>query len=269
MTTNARVHTEESSHWYTPDGRPFFEIAKKDGSGMRAPTIADARKLGLLPSVTSILKVIDKPNLNEWKTEQAVLAVLTTPRKKGEELGDFVHRVFHVEHIQDEEARRAREVGVQIHDALEAAASGREWDKSLQAFVNPVMDWINATGKVVWTEKVLVSRDYAGRGDMLLSNETMGMNLLTDFKTCSKLPERDSYVEHRLQTSAYTAALAKEGNTGDLRYNTCNVYISTKKPGDIAVFTQDNWAETFTEGFLPLLWYWQWLNHYTPTRGEL
>ena len=70
--TAARVATLESSHWYdSATGEPRHEIPKAKGDGMRKPTIADARKLKLLPSVTSILKVIDKPALTTWKIEQA------------------------------------------------------------------------------------------------------------------------------------------------------------------------------------------------------
>ena len=49
----------------------------------RATTLRDARKLGLLPSVTNVLGVINKPELVEWKMTQAVLAALTLPRRDG------------------------------------------------------------------------------------------------------------------------------------------------------------------------------------------
>src|SRR5436190_23373532 len=48
-----------------------------------ASTLRDARKLGLLPSVTNILGVITKPELTAWLQEQAVLAALTLPRLEG------------------------------------------------------------------------------------------------------------------------------------------------------------------------------------------
>ena len=46
----------ESGHWYTRDGRPFYEVPRSDGSGMRPATLKDARLLGLYPGVTTILR---------------------------------------------------------------------------------------------------------------------------------------------------------------------------------------------------------------------
>ena len=47
---------KESSHWYWPDGRTCYEVERADGKGMRAATLRDARKLGLYPGVTGIIK---------------------------------------------------------------------------------------------------------------------------------------------------------------------------------------------------------------------
>jgi len=51
----------KSMHWYDRDGKAVFEVPKAKGDGMRATTIADARKLNLYPSVTTVLSVIAKP----------------------------------------------------------------------------------------------------------------------------------------------------------------------------------------------------------------
>lgn len=262
MTTAARVFTEGTAHWYYTDGRPCYELPKKDGSGTKTPNLADARKLNLLPSVGRIINLLDKPALNDWKVEQACLAILTSTQRDGEALDAFVHRILHEERVQDQESRKARDTGSQIHDALQAALSGREWDKSLSAFIEPVLAWQQATGKVVWTEKIVVGQGFAGRADLLLALPSSGM-LLPDFKTCSRLPERDSWLEHKLQTAAYAAAL----NSGyGQALATGNVYISTKEPGKFAVFTQSDWAQTYVNGFLKLLDFWTWSNNFDPRK---
>lgn len=260
MTTAARVFTEGTAHWYYADGRPCYELPKKDGSGMKIPSLADARKLNLLPSVGRIINLLDKPALNDWKVEQACLAILTSKQNDGEALDDFVHRILHEERVQDQESRKARDTGIQIHDALQSALSGREWDKSLSAFIEPVLAWQQATGKVLWTEKIVVGEGYAGRVDLLLRMSS-GM-LLPDFKTCGRLPEKDSWLEHKLQSCAYAAALPKE-NKGVV---TGNVYISTKEPGKFAVFTQSDWQQTYNNGFLKLLDFWTWANNFDPRK---
>ena len=266
MSTNARTFTESNSHWYYPDGRPCYELPKKDGKGTKSPTLADARKLDLLPSVTKIISMLDKPALNDWKVEQACLAILTSTQNQGEELDAFVHRILHEERVQDEQAKIARDLGSRIHDAIDNAIGMRDWDRTLEAYVNPVLQWVMETGKVVWTEKHLVGDGYGGRGDILLNNESLNALVLADFKTTSKLPDKESWLEHRLQTSAYAATL---GNTDSQRILTGNVYISTKNPGEIKAFTQDDWADTYVRGFCPLMSYWQWAHKYYPiTAGK-
>ena len=52
------------NHWYKQDGSPCYEVPYADPKkGMRSTTIRDARKLNLVPSVTTILQVMDKPGL--------------------------------------------------------------------------------------------------------------------------------------------------------------------------------------------------------------
>src|SRR2546426_12684400 len=87
------IQRQAASYWYLRDGRPFHEIAKKDGSGNRPVTLADARKVLAVPSVTNVLGVLAKPSLEAWKIEQGILSALTLPRQHGEELGAVAHRV--------------------------------------------------------------------------------------------------------------------------------------------------------------------------------
>lgn len=256
MSTAARITNGKSARFYLRDGTPFFEVPYKDPTkGSRPATLADARKVGALPSVTSLLRLLDKPELNAWIQEQACLAVLTTPRKDGEGLDDFVHRVLHVERVQDEQAAKARQLGSDIHEALQLALTDQPWPQKLAAYVRPVLKWRMEVGKVVWTEKVLVGDGYAGRADALLDNESLNVLSLVDFKSCAKLP-KESWPEHKIQTAAYAATL-----TGK-RVLTTNVYISTANPGQFAVYSQSDWAETYVNVFEHLVKLWKGLNHY-------
>lgn len=260
MSTAARSYSEGSSHWYLPDGTPFYEVPYADArKGMRPATLADARKVGALPGVSTILQTLNKPGLNAWITEQSVLAVLSSPRLADEPLDVFVHRVLNVERVQDQEARLARDKGTAIHDAIQRSIKGEPYEFALYGpYVEPVMKWIAENGRVGWSEQVLIGDGYAGRADALIES-TQKFLLLTDFKTCTRLPTSDSWPEHRMQTAAYAACL---GNTDDIPVLTANVYISTKEPGQIKAFTQFNWEETYTCAFKPLLRIWQWINNY-------
>ncbi len=75
--------TSESGHWYTIDGKPKYTIVGKNGKE-RNTTLRDARKLNLVPSVTTILDVAAKPGLVNWQVNQGIQAALTLPRKVDE-----------------------------------------------------------------------------------------------------------------------------------------------------------------------------------------
>lgn len=257
--TVANVQKSSGGHWYYPDSTPCFEVPKKSGNGMKKTTLREARELGLLPSVTTILRVLDKPALNAWLIEQSVLAVVTTPRKAGEKDDEFIHRVLHEERVQDAEAATAADRGTQIHDAIANALEAKEFDPQFKVYVEAVLPVIEFMGKVRWVEKILVGNGYAGRSDILIEGED---NLaLLDFKSAKTLPKTESWTEHRLQSSAYAAAL---GNTGDKRLITGNIYLSTTLPGQTALFLQDDWRRTYEQGFVPLLKLWSFLNSYVP-----
>ena len=63
-----------SGHWYSKDGSPRYTIEGK--TGVRATTLRDARKHDLVPSVTTILNLLAKPGLDNWKQEQVLLSAL-------------------------------------------------------------------------------------------------------------------------------------------------------------------------------------------------
>ncbi len=75
-----KLFNPDNAHWYQRDGEPLHSVLSAKGEP-RPTTVRDARKLGLLPSVTNVLGVINKPELVEWKMTQAVLAALTLPRR--------------------------------------------------------------------------------------------------------------------------------------------------------------------------------------------
>ena len=86
-----KLFSPDSAHWYQRDGVPLHTVLSAKGEP-RPTTLRDARKLGLLPSVTNILGVIAKPGLTSWLQEQAVLAALTLPRIEGESEDAFAHQ---------------------------------------------------------------------------------------------------------------------------------------------------------------------------------
>jgi hypothetical protein len=261
MTTTATIRTNNSCHWYFTDGRPCYELPKKDGSGMKVPTLADARKLNLLPGVTGILNLLDKPALNDWKVTQGVLAVLTTPRLPGELDDAYVNRVLQVEKVQEQEGKTARDKGTDIHGALEAYFQGQSVLDQWAPWVMPAAEALLKRGSRVTTEKILVGHGYAGRTDLIL--DTLSHWEIADYKTTKKLPEKGAWDEHVLQLAAYARAwetLTAKQVAKPIR--TVNCYISTVDQGKFKIVENDpNWQEAYA-AFAHLVAVWQYLKGY-------
>lgn len=265
MNTIARPTIDARAHWYYPDGKPCFEVIAKGTGKSRPTTLRDARELGLLPSVTTLLKLLRKPELESWIVEQACLSVLTTPRGEGEELDAFVKRVLHEERHQDQERDAAADLGARIHRLLAGGQLTNE-NQDLWPYCGPVLDYLS-NRKVVASEQIVVGKGYAGTVDLMTVHQEYnsvvekdlrleGYLDLWDFKSTKKLPDK-SYPEHRLQLAAYAQAI----EAGEQEYSVCdtyNVYISTTKPGQFKVYKNPRWSFDFDNGFSPLLEYWTW-----------
>lgn len=256
---------KSDSHFYLPDGKggatAFYETSYADPSkGMRKTTLADAKKRNALPSVTTITKVLAAPALIEWLRQTAAIAAVTTPRNPGEDLDSFVARALAVDAESIGDA--AKQLGSDIHDALEKSFSGKEWNGDLIKFVVPVIASIQGLGRIVATEKILVGDGYAGKCDCIVENDSS--ICVIDFKTtgAKELPKK-SWPEHRLQISGYCAALS---NTGNKRIRSVNIYISTIRPGEIKVIENPDWQADF-EIFQMVSKIWQWQNNYKPEIG--
>lgn len=282
MATAANVKHEDGSHWYYTDGKPCYELAKKDGSGMKSPTLADARKLNLLPGVSSILKVLHKEALVVWRIEQAVLAILTTPRidipqfdGEGREIGtrpetddEFTKRVLSTERVQDQESQIARDRGTQIHDGLELLSKNQPVAEDLIPWIQPAWAALSKYGSPIAVEMHIVGRGYGGRVDIL--QKAPDCLWIWDYKTTKKLPEKGAYPEHRLQLAAYAAAVEwdlfkKSGQSVTIK--TGNVYISSIDQGQFVICEHPEWKETFNRGFAPLVAHWQWSTGFVPNQG--
>lgn len=264
----------EGSHWYDPvTGEPKHFVPKKDGTGTRPTTIKDARANGWVPGVSTVLRVLAKPQLVDWIVQQNVLAAVTTLRLEGESLDDFVKR------IMDKDARAetdaARDRGTEMHAALELLFQGRgtEVDDEMLAWVYPAAEEIlnrfpiGAIHSLCEIERVVVGDGYAGKVD-LMHNDTSGCLWLWDWKTTKKLPKGEAWPEHRLQLSAYAQAVFMSGKLHPSQIRTGNVYISTVEQGTFVVCEHvEPWPDTYLRGFLPLLTHWVWSTGYSPRKS--
>lgn len=118
---------KDGTHWYDRAGNPVYTVKGANGKDV-TPDIRHARKLGLLPGVTGVIKVQAAPGLVNWLVDQALMSALTLPKVEGESLDDFKARA---KTDSQEQATKARDRGSELHTALEMAVQGKpvesEW----------------------------------------------------------------------------------------------------------------------------------------------
>ena len=243
----------------------------------RAVTLRDARTDNLVPSVTTVLKLLHKEALVNWKIEQAVLAVLTSPKKEDETIDAFVERIIHVEEVPMQEARLAADKGTEIHAAIEGYFTGQDLDPNIVPWVVPAAKAVAAYGELVATEKIIVGDGFAGKTDLILLSPDCWW--LWDYKSTKKLPDPKkggAWLEHRLQLAAYAQGWQEEMARKDptlLRpIRTANLYVSSVNPGEFVICENEDWEPTYLEGFAPLVTHWQWAAKYRPqmpNRGQV
>ncbi len=245
----------EQGHWYDKQGAAVYEVPRAKGDGMRPTTLADARKLGLVPSVTTILSCAAKPGLEAWKAKQILEAALTLPRLPDETLDDYATRI-----IEDSKAqgKKAAERGTELHAAIEIFASQN---------AIPDMKWASHLAKLQQTLTQYGIRLSEGHTEHSFASplgyggkiDWHNDEVLIDFKTKANLePKRLAYDEHCWQLSAYGCGITSD----DFRainvfigIDDCEVRIHEWKAGDI--------FQGFS-AFEHLLAFWQITKNYKP-----
>lgn len=202
-TRQATVLAAESCHFYHRDGTPCYEVPRAKGEGTRPITLADARKLDLVPSVTTILQCAAKPGLEAWKNQQLIQAALTLPKLPDETLDAYAERV-----IEDSKAQglKARESGTELHAAIEYYIRFGSIPIGYDQFSEhccKVQQTLTQHGVDIFTGNA--ERSFAselGYGGKIDYSHKEG--IIVDFKTTASItPKTKPYDEHRMQLAAY------------------------------------------------------------------
>lgn len=252
--------SEESGHWYKRDGEPCYEVPTADGKRMRGINLRYDRKLGLVPSVTTVLSIIAKPALTNWLVEQAVMAALTLPRVAEWAEADYLGRI---KEDGKRQAIEAADKGTAIHNQLEIDRTG--------AF--PVQDAWKPTCERVrellsesfpdvhdWVAEAPFAHEsgFGGRVDLHSPSTGIVVDYKTkdgDFSDGKKL----AYEQH-YQLAAYQHGL-------HLPSNRCaNIFVSRDVPGAACIHI---WDESDVrlgwDVFQATLALWKLLKKYDPS----
>jgi len=256
------VRAAESVHWYRgDDGQPQYTVKAKDGSD-RPTTLRDARKLNLVPSVTTVMKVAAKPGLDVWKNEQLLLAALTLPRVDGESEKEFIARV-----VMDSKAtaKAAAERGTRVHESIESWYGGKrdvEHVEIAQAVEEAIFNHFKTHPFQKWETEVSFAHPlgFGGKTDLFTRpDESAPVGIMLDAKTKEFGPDDEvpAYDEHLMQLSSYRVGV------GMPNARCANVFASVSHPGLVKI---KEWSEDDLQRgwsmFQSLLSFWKLKNRF-------
>jgi len=198
-------------HFYWPSGDSAYTIPKKNGKGEKCPNITDARELGLLPSVTTIIGDVKRKRAMEnwrlWKYGNSAYS-------NADRAATLDFNRWHSRNKDEAFASvgEAADLGTQIHLIVESVINNEEipdveMEVSPDLMVGFSEVWNGLGLRVEETEYNTVHPlGYAGRGDLVASDE-VGY-VFVDWKTRDTKPGKavDFYSELPVQLTAYAKA---------------------------------------------------------------
>lgn len=252
------TRASEANHWYTREGHPMYTVASAKG-GQRATTLRDARKLNLVPSVTTVLNVAAKPGLIQWMQKQILLAALTLPKMSDEPEETFIARI-----IEDskEQGRAAADAGTDIHAAIQGFYEGQVIDRHQEHVSGCIKALEEHFGRHGWISERAFAHEhgFGGKCDLHTPETSEHKGIVADIKTkeFSDPSKVEGYDEHLMQLAAYRVGLG-------IPFARCaNVFVSRSVPGLTKIV---EWSpEDLDRGwkmFCSLLNFWQLKNQHS------
>ena len=183
------------NHWYDRSGKPQYKIIGANGKE-RNTNLRDARKHNYLPSVTTILQIMDKPALGIWLQDRVLESALTLPRTDKETDKEYIRRI---KKDSQEISSLARDTGTEIHDACESAFKGRTITKKYKNLALKVKAEIETeiSTDLVSEESFGCELGYGGKVDL------NAHNIVIDIKTKEFLKPKMAFDEQLMQLVAY------------------------------------------------------------------
>ena len=250
--------TSESGHWYTKDGEPMYTIIGANGKE-RKTNLRDARQLSLVPSVTTVMNMIAKPSLENWKMNQVLNSALTLERYKGESLKSFSYRCR-----QDSQkvGKEAAERGTKIHAMIEKGFLGTSTNKPYKE-VKKYLDEHYPDEEWIAEDSFCATQGYGGMIDLYSKS-----GIFVDFRTKDNLegkdPKRLVYDSHGMQLSAYAQGCGFDDP------ERVSIFIDRKDTALISCYIWDKESHAKHLGmFNSILDYWKLEKNYDSSQETL
>ena len=268
-------YASEAGHYYLPDGTPFYSVPNKSKPGKFRPvTITDARKVGAVPSVTTVTGLIKGEGLINYIRKQVFQATLACPYALKDETPEA--HMARALAMAEQHKEKAAERGTSLHADIEhyMSSTGLVTDK-----------WMPHINKLVDTLKQLAidlndgspeksfahPLGFGGKCDWHCGSDPGDLTMppieaiVIDFKSKDSIEpgKRYAYDEHAMQVASYAIGLGL-----GIRATRCiNVFIGEQDERILVHEWPEADLQSAWEQFKHLLAVWQIRKKYWPTFG--
>ena len=246
-------HKSEGGHWYDRDGEPRYTIKGANGKE-RKTTFRDAKKNGYVPSVTTVIDILDKPSLNVWKVNKALEASISLQRKDDETDSGFINRCK--QEYQKIGSTAASE-GTKIHALIEEGFLNKTTNKTYEV-VQDYLDKSFPNEQWIAEDSFCSSLGYGGKIDLYSKS-----GIFVDFKTKDylkgKKPSSLAFDSYGMQLSAYGQGCGFD------KIKRVSIFIDRQEPTFILGHVWDDTHNKHKEMFNSLLTYWKLVKNYDPS----
>ena len=261
-----------AKHWYYRSGDEAYQIPKADGNGMKSPTITDAKQIGLVPSVTTIISDTQHAErLQRWKMWR-VLKTAYGAVDLANQL-EFNQWSAAVQKKAFSSGEEGADLGTQIHAVIESILRNEDlpdYEMELAPeFFFGFSDWWNNSGltAVSIEHKFAHPIGYGGKMDLVAYDED-DRDVFVDWKTKNtrgKTIKDFMLPEQPKQLAAYAKGWAASTRSVLQSPRIISVYVSRDEQGRVEEHEWDSeMFEDYWEAFLGLLVNWKLDNKYDP-----
>ncbi len=247
-------------HFYDTTGLPCYTVPNISKGGERNTTVTDARKLGLVPSVTELFNLLAKDGIIRWQEDHMLSATWEMMFEDHKDFDDYKRNIRTKVKDRTDVAPR---IGSEIHNELEQwykAGGNTPPGDRIQHAVFAVREQVGKSDYVA-EETFYHPLGFGGTVDLHCKN----INIVLDFKTkdtkkintIKKVKSIPEYEEYLMQLAAYRHGLGIESAS-------CyNLFISREDPSIVKCFKHDEEElQRAWEMFKCLLRFWQLSNKF-------
>ena len=188
-------------HWYTLDG----EACHFQPNG-KPTTLREARVQNLVPSVSGVLGMIEKPHLTTWKCDQMIRKAMYNPRINDESEQAYIDRIHGLSNLDKHDIL---DFGTRVHHAIEQFNLGK-FDESKDPEIWPWLEtyvrWAQSRLiRTIAVEKTVTSKRWGFGGTIDLIAEVRGIRgpVIVDYKTQAYGKKPHFRDEYAYQLAAY------------------------------------------------------------------